>query len=319
MRTDALASPFGRTARRVPLVLLIVLSAAGSGFAQGSQIGSPRNPEPARGVITELDQPTRVDLPNSAGPASPAPAAPASSQTLALPGASGGAPASFQLPDITQPENLSSAMQVIILLTVLSLAPAILLMMTCFTRIIIVLSLLRQALGTQQLPPNQVMIGLSMFMTFLVMAPTWQKVNDQALRPYLNGEIKQIEALERAQAPIRDFMIAQIEDRGNDEDVFLFAEFAGQPEPKHWSDVKTLTLVPAFMLSELKTAFLIGFQVYLPFLVIDMVISIVLISMGMMMLPPVLISLPFKLLLFVLVDGWHLITKSLMGSFAIVT
>jgi flagellar biosynthetic protein FliP len=197
-------------------------------------------------------------------------------------------------------------MQVIILLTVLSLAPAILLMMTCFTRIIIVLSLLRQALGTQQLPPNQVMIGLSMFMTFLVMSPTWQKVNDQALRPYLNGEIEQLEALERAKGPIREFMIRQIEDRGNDEDVFLFAEFAGQAEPRQWSEVDT-------------TAFLLGFQVYLPFLVIDMVISIVLISMGMMMLPPVLISLPFKLLLFVLVDGWHLITKSLMGSFVIVT
>jgi flagellar biosynthetic protein FliP len=210
-------------------------------------------------------------------------------------------------------------MQVIILLTILSLAPAILLMMTCFTRIIIVLSLLRQALGTQQLPPNQVMIGLSMFMTFLVMAPTWQKVNDQALRPYLNGEIEQPEALVRAQEPIRDFMIKQIEDRGNEEDVFLFAEFAKEAEPQKWSEVKTMTLVPAFMLSELKTAFLIGFQVYLPFLVIDMVISIVLISMGMMMLPPVLISLPFKLLLFVLVDGWHLITRSLMGSFAAVT
>jgi flagellar biosynthetic protein FliP len=321
MRTDALASPFGRTARSVPLLLLIVLSAATPVFGQDSQLGSPRSPDPASGVVTDVDQPTRLDLP-SAVPAAPAPAGQSAAPSLALPGTTGGAaPTSIKLPDISEPENLSSAMQVIILLTVLSLAPAILLMMTCFTRIIIVLSLLRQALGTQQLPPNQVMIGLSMFMTFLVMAPTWQKVNEQALRPYLNGEIKQMDALKRAQAPIREFMIAQIEDRGNVEDVFLFAEFADRekPEPQEWYQVETLTLVPAFMLSELKTAFLIGFQVYLPFLVIDMVISIVLISMGMMMLPPVLISLPFKLLLFVLVDGWHLITKSLMGSFAAVT
>jgi flagellar biosynthetic protein FliP len=319
MRTDALASPFRRTARSVPLILLIVLSAAGPGFGQDSRAGAPRSPDSAGGVVTDLEQPRGVDMPNPPSPASPGAASVTPATSLTLPGATGGAPGSFQLPDISKRENFSSAMQVIILLTVLSLAPAILLMMTCFTRIIIVLSLLRQALGTQQLPPNQVMIGLSMFMTFLVMAPTWQKVNDQALRPYLNGEIEQLEALARAKGPIREFMIRQIEERGNDEDVFLFAEFAGQPEPKEWHEVETLTLVPAFMLSELKTAFLIGFQVYLPFLVIDMVISIVLISMGMMMLPPVLISLPFKLLLFVLVDGWHLITKSLMGSFAVVT
>jgi flagellar biosynthetic protein FliP len=303
-----------------PLVLLIALSAAVPTFGQDSSIGQPSRPEPARALTAELDQPTRLDMPSAPAPAAPAPATPpAGVQSLALPGSPGGAAAPFQLPDLSKRENFSAAMQVIILLTILSLAPAILLMMTCFTRIIIVLSLLRQALGTQQLPPNQVMIGLSMFMTFLVMAPTWQKVNDQALKPYLDGEIEQPEALERAKGPVRQFMIDQITDRGNDEDVFLFAEFAGQPEPKQWQDVDTMTLVPAFMLSELKTAFLIGFQVYLPFLVIDMVISIVLISMGMMMLPPVLISLPFKLLLFVLVDGWHLITRSLMGSFVIAT
>jgi flagellar biosynthetic protein FliP len=159
------------------------------------------------------------------------------------------------------------------------------------------------------------MIGLAMFMTFLVMGPTWQRVNDEALRPYMDGNISQKDALERAQTPVREFMIAQIHKAGNDSDVDLFSEFAHKPKPATWSDVSTTTLVPAFMLSELKTAFLLGFQVYLPFLVIDMVISIVLISMGMMMLPPALISLPFKLLLFVLVDGWHLITQSLMGSF----
>jgi flagellar biosynthetic protein FliP len=220
-----------------------------------------------------------------------------------------------QLPDLSKRENLSSALQLVILLTVLSLAPAILIMMTSFTRIIIVMSLLRQALGTQQLPPNQILVGLSLFMTFLVMRPTWEKVNAQALQPYLSGAIEQREALDRAQLPLRQFMLKQIDKSGNWEDVYMFAEAAGQGEPKKIGDVSTLTLIPAFVLSELKTAFLLGFKIYLPFLIIDMVISAVLISMGMMMLPPVLISLPFKLLLFVLVDGWHLITGSLMGSF----
>jgi flagellar biosynthetic protein FliP len=221
----------------------------------------------------------------------------------------------LRLPDITSRENFSAALQIIILLTVLSLAPSILIMMTSFTRIVIVLSLLRQALGTQQLPPNQILIGLALFMTFLVMAPTWQRINDEALRPYLDGTLDQRTALDRAVVPLRDFMIRQIRESGNDEDVDLFHSFTGKPEPQQWSDVGTMTLVPAFMLSELKTAFLMGFKVYLPFLIIDMVVSSLLISMGMMMLPPVLISLPFKLLLFVLVDGWRLITASLMGSF----
>ncbi len=226
-----------------------------------------------------------------------------------------------QLPDISTPANFGAAMQIIILLTVLSLAPSILIMMTSFTRIVIVLSLLRQAMGTQQLPPNQILIGLAMFMTFLVMGPTWQRVNNEALQPYLNGEMDQRVALERAQVPLRDFMIRQIEQSGNEDDVYLFHEFAHRDDPEKqvvnsWGDVSTMTLIPAFMLSELKTAFLMGFKIYLPFLIIDMVISSILISMGMMMLPPVLISLPFKLLLFVLVDGWRLITSSLMGSFA---
>jgi flagellar biosynthetic protein FliP len=220
-----------------------------------------------------------------------------------------------QIPDLSKRENLSSALQLVILLTVLSLAPAILIMMTSFTRIIIVMSLLRQALGTQQLPPNQILVGLSLFMTFLVMRPTWEKVNNEALQPYLNGSIEQREALDRAQIPLREFMCKQIDKSDNWEDVYMFAQASGQPEPKRLSDVSTMTLIPAFVLSELKTAFLLGFKIYLPFLIIDMVISAVLISMGMMMLPPVLISLPFKLLLFILVNGWHLITGSLMGSF----
>ena len=206
-------------------------------------------------------------------------------------------------------------MQIIILMTVLSLAPAILIMMTSFTRIIIVLSLLRQAMGTQQLPPNQILIGLALFMTFLVMGPTWQKVNHDALEPYMAGRIEQPAALTNAIQPVRQFMIGQIKEHNNDADVLLFSKMAHEKAPQRWADVGTFTLIPAFMLSELKTAFILGFEVYLPFLIIDIVISSVLISMGMMMLPPALISLPFKLLLFVLVNGWHLIVGSLMLSF----
>jgi flagellar biosynthesis protein FliP len=223
--------------------------------------------------------------------------------------------APMRLPDLTSRENFSATMQLLILLTVLSLAPAIMIMMTSFTRIIIVLALLRQALGTQALPPNQVLIGLAMFMTFVVMGPTLNQINDRALAPYMAGTIDQRTALIEAQQPIRRFMIAQIEAAGNDEDVILFHSFTGKPAPKTWGEVSTMSLIPGFMLSELKTAFLMGFKIYLPFLIIDMVISSVLISMGMMMLPPALISLPFKLLLFVMVDGWRLITASLMGSF----
>jgi len=223
--------------------------------------------------------------------------------------------AEHSLPDLSKRENFSAAMQIIVLLTVLSLVPAIMLMMTSFTRIVIVLGLLRQALGTQQLPPNQILVGLAMFMTFLVMGPTLQRVNDNALQPYMNGKLTQTEALPLAVQPVRDFMINQIHQSHNESDVDLFVHFAHQPPAHTFHEVGTMTLVPAFMLSELKTAFLLGFRVYLPFVIIDMVISSVLVSMGMMMLPPVLISLPFKLLLFVLVDGWHLITASLMGSF----
>jgi flagellar biosynthesis protein FliP len=220
-----------------------------------------------------------------------------------------------KLPDLTKRENFSAAMQIIVLMTVLSLAPAILLMTTSFTRIVIVMSLLRQAMGTPQLPPNQVLIGLALFMTFLVMGPTWQRMNEEALQPYMNGQITQTEALSAAQEPVRRFMFNQIEKNHDEPDVDMFMQFAHKPLAKTRAEVGTLSLVPAFMISELKTAFLLGFRVYLPFLIIDMVISTVLVSMGMMMLPPVLISLPFKLLLFVLVDGWRLITGSLMGSF----
>jgi flagellar biosynthetic protein FliP len=221
------------------------------------------------------------------------------------------------IPELTSRENLGPALQMVLLLTVLSLAPAILVLCTSFTRIIIVLSLLRQALGTQNLPPNQVLTGLALFMTCVVMAPTWKTIRDDAVRPYLDGAIDQRQALERGIVPVREFMIAQIIAAENDETVLMFSQYAGQPAPATWSDVGTTTLIPAFVLSELKVAFLMGFKVYLPFLVIDLVVSAVLISMGMMMLPPVLISLPFKLLLFVLVDGWALIVAGLMGSFAL--
>ncbi len=236
----------------------------------------------------------------------PAPAAPTTAPAQLLPS---------QLPDLTKRENFASTLQLVVMLTVLSLAPAILLMMTSFTRIIIVLSLLRQALGTQQLPPNQVLVGLAMFMTFLIMGPTWQRVNNEALQPYLSNQIDQKEAFEKAQIPVRDFITRQIQSAGNDEDVFVFTDAARQSRPKTWEEVGMTSLIPAFILSELKVAFIMGFKIYLPFLIIDLVVSTVLLSMGMMMLPPVLISLPFKLAMFVLVDGWRLITVNLIGSF----
>jgi flagellar biosynthesis protein FliP len=287
MRTDALANPVRWIAITIALLTLC------SPLAARAQEIPSETPEP---VATDLRAPEPA--------ASPSPAVP-SPITGAV----------QQVSSLTQRQNLPAALQIIILLTVLSLAPSLLIMMTSFTRIIIVLALLRQAMGTQQLPPNQVLIGLALFMTFLIMAPTCDRVNNEALKPYMDGSLDQQTALDRAQTPVRDFMIKQIVDRNYDEDVLLFNEAAGKPQPKSFADVSTLTLVPAFMLGELKTAFLMGFKVYLPFLIVDMVISSVLISMGMMMLPPAMISLPFKLLLFVLVDGWRLIAGSLMGSF----
>jgi flagellar biosynthetic protein FliP len=220
----------------------------------------------------------------------------------------------------TSPEGLSSTLQVMLLLTVLSLAPAVLLMTTCFVRIVVVLGLLRQALGTGQLPPSQVITSMALFMSLLIMAPAWKDVYQEAILPYTNKQISLQEAWTRGQAPIRRFMSMQIERTGNSDDVWLFLNYmADESKPaeyEDYDDVPLQALLPAFMLSELKTAFLIGFQIYLPFLVIDMVIASVMVSMGMLMLPPVLISLPFKLLLFVLLDGWHLVVGMLMESFA---
>lgn len=209
-------------------------------------------------------------------------------------------------------DNLVLSLQILLLLTVLTLAPAILIMMTAFTRIIIVLSMIRNALATQRIPPNQILVGLALFLTVFIMAPTFQEINQTALQPYLAGEIGQEEALTLAQQPLREFMFAQTREK----DLGLFIEASGGPRPKNRDEVSTLTLIPAFVISELKTAFQIVFLIYLPFIVIDMVIASVLMSLGMMMLPPVMISLPFKLLLFVLVDGWYIIIKSLITTFS---
>jgi flagellar biosynthetic protein FliP len=216
----------------------------------------------------------------------------------------------------TSPEGLSSAIQVMLMLTVLSLAPAVLLMTTCFVRIIVVLGLLRQAIGTQQLPPSQVITSLTLFMTLLIMAPVWKQVYDDAILPYTNKQIDLEQAMDTGVEPIRRFMIMQIDNAENWDDLYLFQSYVrDQPVPESYNDVPLTVLLPAFMVSELKTAFLIGFQIYLPFLIVDMVIASVMVSMGMLMLPPVLISLPFKLILFVLLDGWHLVVGMLLECF----
>jgi flagellar biosynthetic protein FliP len=219
------------------------------------------------------------------------------------------------MPQANDAKGVSATIQILVIVTILAIAPAILMMLTCFTRIIVVLALLRQALATQSLPPNQVLVGLAMFMTFMIMAPTWQKVHSQALSPYLNNTISQADAFDRGLKPIREFMIRQIEATDNEQDVYMFLSHTTQKTANKWAEVPTTVLIPAFVTSELKTAFIIGFRIYLPFLIIDLVISSILISMGMFMLSPPLISLPFKILLFVLVDGWHLVTGSLINSF----
>ena len=217
----------------------------------------------------------------------------------------------------TSPEGMSSTLQVMLLMTVVSLAPAVLLMTTCFVRIIVVLGLLRQALGTQQLPPSQVLTSIALFMTLVIMTPVWRQSYEDGIKPYTERRISLDDAWQRSIGPVRQFMSMQIERTGNTEDVWLFLDYMDHPQtPASYDEVPLVALLPAYMLSELKTAFLIGFQIYLPFMVLDMVISAVMIAMGMLMLPPVLISLPFKLLLFVLVDGWRLVVGTLLESFA---
>jgi flagellar biosynthetic protein FliP len=231
------------------------------------------------------------------------------SAAAALPGREGAA----------APTNLSASLNIIVLLTVLTLVPSIMVMCTCFVRFAIVFALLKQALGAQSIPPSQVITALALFMTFLVMSPTLDRIHAEAIGPYQRGEITdQLEMWNRAKQPLRDFMFAQIEATENWSSLYMVLNYRGvdtsQPERLTRADVDMISLIPAFMLSELKVSFLMGFRVYLPFLIIDMVISSLLISMSMMMLPPVLISLPFKLLMFVLVDGWQLVVGSLMQS-----
>lgn len=259
--------------------------------------------------------------------AQPAPTVPPTPSAIATPGAIDNP---LQIPDLTRvlpaaatPESISATLKIFVIMTVLTLAPAILMMTTSFTRILIVLAMLRQALGVNQLPPSQILVGISLFLTFLVMAPTYEKIQREAIRPWLDNApgMTQTRALEISEGHLRNFMFNQIERTKNEEDIYLFLEYSRKapiPASEHVTrkDVPTTALVPAFILSELKTSFVLGFRIYLPFLVIDMVVSTVLISMGMLMLPPVMISLPFKLLLFVLADGWHLVVGSLLAGFA---
>ncbi len=226
--------------------------------------------------------------------------------------------APFVFPQITvgaeqvdSPTETATSMQILFLLTILSLAPAIMIMVTSFTRIIIVLSFVRSGLATQQMPPNQVLVGLALFMTFFIMMPVYQEVDETAIKPYMAGEIAQAEAFEKGIKPLRDFMYLQTREK----DIALFASFANITNPESIDDIPTHVLIPSFIISELKTAFEMGFLIFIPFIVVDMVVASVLMSMGMMMLPPVMISLPFKILLFIMVDGWHLVVRALLMSF----
>lgn len=225
----------------------------------------------------------------------------ASAQALPIPG----------IPTSDEPADVGNTISILILLTILSIAPAIVILMTSFTRVLIVLGFVRTALATQQMPPNQVIIGLALFMTFFIMAPTVADVNQTALQPYLNGQLTQQEALDQAVIPMKKFMAKHTREK----DLLLFLNYSGAERPTGYADIPLTALVPAFAISELKTAFQMGFMIFIPFLVIDMVVASVLMGMGMMMLPPVMISLPFKILLFILVDGWHLVIKSLLLSF----
>jgi flagellar biosynthetic protein FliP len=211
-----------------------------------------------------------------------------------------------------EPQKMAVALEVMALLTVLSLAPAIVLTVTSFTRIIIVFHFLRQAMGTQQMPPNQVLASLAIFMTVVIMMPVGRTINDTALQPYLKEEIGYTEALGLAETPLRSFLFKHTREK----DISVFFSITGLERPQNKDEVPIMVLIPAYVISELKTGFQIGFLIYIPFLILDMVVASILLSMGMMMLPPVMVSLPFKILLFVMVDGWNLIIGSLVNSFA---
>ncbi len=205
----------------------------------------------------------------------------------------------------------TSSLSILLLITIISIAPAFMVLMTSFTRIVIVLSFVRTSLGTNQMPPNQVLVGLALFLTLFIMSPTLSQMNQVALQPYLQGNLTQMQALQAAEKPIKEFMFKHTREK----DLLLFLEYTGTPKPSNVDDIPLTVMVPSYAISELKTAFQMGFMIFIPFLVIDIVVASVLMAMGMMMLPPVMISLPFKILLFVLVDGWYLIVKSLLVSF----
>jgi flagellar biosynthetic protein FliP len=316
-----------RTALRRALLVLLALPvvalaapAAHAAAPAGASVGAPAAVGGGTSVLTATVLTATVltapVLPAPAIPAPPAslPADPAGD--LVPPDPAPGAPASDPSGslkiDLDGPgEEPSQAILAILALTVLSLAPALLLLTTSFTRIVIVLSLTRNALGVQAIPPNQVIVGLSLFLSLFIMAPTFDRVYDDAIQPLLNKEKTYSEAYEAGVKPVREFMFKEVKEK----ELALFIDAAGDERPKNPEDVSMTALVPAFVLSEIKTAFIIGFVIFIPFLVIDIVVSSSLMSMGMMMLPPVLISLPFKLLLFVMVDGWALIVRSLITSY----
>lgn len=222
-----------------------------------------------------------------------------------------GIPVAVKLPNANQPQEMGQSLQMLGMLTVLAVAPGIMMMMTSFTRIVIVLGLTRSAIGTQQLPPNQVLMGLALCLTFFTMQPTLADMNTNALQPYLAKQLSADQAVEKAVPPIRSFMLRQT----RESDLALFVEMSRIPSPGTVRDVPTYVIIPAFVISELKTAFMMGFIIMLPFLVIDLIVSMILMSMGMMMVPPMQIALPFKILLFVLIDGWHLLARGLALSF----
>lgn len=217
----------------------------------------------------------------------------------------------LNIKEADNPKDVAMSIQILFILTILSLAPSLLIMLSSFTRIIIVLSFTRSALGTQQMPPNQVLIGLALFLTFFVMSPVIKDINENAYKPYVNAQITQQQAIEKAMEPVRNFMYKNTRPK----DIALFLKLSQVEKAVTLSDIPTTALIPAFIISELKTAFIIGFLLYIPFLIIDMVVSSTLMSMGMMMLPPVMIAMPFKILLFVMVDGWNLIIKALIMGF----
>jgi len=209
------------------------------------------------------------------------------------------------------PEDISVTLQILLLMTVLSLAPSLMIMTTAYLRLIIVFHFLKSALGTQQMPPSQLLAGIALFLTFFIMAPTWTKVNDDALQPLMNGELTIDEAYDKGVVPIRDFMFSNV----RDEDLALFIDIAEIDQPEIRKDLPTYIILPAFALSELRAGFIIGFFLFIPFIMVDMIVASILLSMGMMMIPPMMISLPFKILLFILIDGWSLVIGSVVRSF----